>query len=172
MGYVPNKIHRIKLASDERSVLEDIRDHGSHKSSKFKRALALLLADESDAGPAMKDAEISKSINVSIPTLQRLRKRCCEVGPLGALEAKPRETPPREIKITGEVQAHITQIACSKPPQGHARWTLSLIAQKLVEIEVVDSIGRSSICMVLKKANLNLGSKNNGASHQNKTRLS
>ena len=154
---MPNKIHRIKLASDERSILQDIRDRGSHKSSKFKRALALLLADEGKEGPAMKDSEISKNINVSIPTLQRLRKRCCEVGPIGALEAKPRETPPRQIKITGEVEAHITQIACSDPPQGHVRWTLSLIAKKLVEIEVVESIGQSSISMVLKKANLNLG---------------
>jgi len=169
MGGVPAKIHRIKLSSDERSALEEIRDSGSHKSTKFKRSLALLLSDEGPHGPAMKDAEIAKNTGMKVVTLERLRKRCCEVGPLGALEPKQRETPPREIKITGEVEAHITRLACSQPPEGHAIWTLSLIAQKLVEIEVIESISRSSVSLVLKKANLNLGAKKGGVSHLKKT---
>ena len=87
-------------------------------------------------------------------TVERLRKRCCEVGPLGALLPKPRETPPREIKITGEVEAHITQLACSEPPEGQARWTLTLLAERLIEIEVIDSISRTSVALVLKKSQL------------------
>lgn len=169
MKGVPAKKYRIKLDSDERSELEKIRDQGSHKSLKYKRAFALLLSDEGSQGPAMKDSEVGFATGMSRSTLERLRIRCCEVGPIGALESKPRETPPREIKITGEVEAHITRIACSKPPEGAARWTLKLIANKLVEIEVIDSIGRSSVHLVLKKANLSLGSRKAGASHRKKT---
>jgi hypothetical protein len=87
---------------------------------------------------------------------------------LGALLGKPRKTPPREIKITGEVEAHITQLACSEPPEGQVRWTLTLLAQRLIEIEVIDSISRTSVALVLKKVNLNLGGKRGGASHQKK----
>lgn len=166
---MPAKKYRIKLASDERRSLEKIRNHGFHKSKKFKRTQALLLCDEGQEGPAMKDHDVSPLVGMSPSSLERLRKRCCEVGPLGALESKPRETPPREIKVTTDVQAHITRLACSAPPKGQARWTLSLIAEKLVEIEVIDSIGRTSISMVLKKANLNLGVKKGGAFHPKKT---
>ena len=86
-----------------------------------------------------------------------------------ALARKPRATPGRKIKITGEVQAHITQLACTKPPAGHARWTLKLLASHLVEIEVIESISHQSVGTVLKKVNLNHGGRNAGASHPNKT---
>jgi hypothetical protein len=169
---MPAKKYRIKLTEDERNSLEEIRDYGSHKSTKFKRALTLLLCDEGPDGPAHTDAEIHKITAMKPATTERLRKRCCEVGPQGALLAKPRKTPPREIKITGEVEAHITQLACSEAPEGHARWTLTLLADKLVEIEVIDSISRTSVALVLKKVNLNLGDKKGGVFHQKRTHLS
>ena len=166
---MPAKIYRIKLSSDERTSLEAIRDRGSHKSSKYKRAVALLLCDESPGGSAMKDADISANLGVRIITLERLRKRCCEVGPVEALERLPRKTPPREIKVTGEVEAHITRIACTQPPEGCERWTLALIAEEIVELEVLESISRTSVGKVLKKVNSNLGSKKVGASHLKRT---
>lgn len=169
MGCVPAKLYRIKLASDERHALEEIRDQGTQKARKFKRALALLLADEGPHGPAKKDADIVTTTGLSSTSLERLRKRCCEVGPLAALDPKPREKGPREIKITGEVEAHITRLACAQPPEGRTRWTLSLIAEKLIEIEVIDEISRTSVATVLKKANLNLGVKKDGAFHQKET---
>ena len=165
---MPAKIHRIKLSQDERSQLESVRKKGSHKAAKFKRALALLLTDEGEHGAASKDADIALATGFHVNTIERIRKRCCEVGPIEALESKPRETPPREIKITGEVEAHITQIACSEPPKGAVRWTLQLIADRLVEIEVIDSVSHTSVGLVLKKANLNLGDKNAGVLHQKK----
>lgn len=157
MREVPAKIYRIKLASDERSALEEIRDHGSNKSARFKHALALLMCDEGIDGPALKDSEIATAIGTKVITVERLRKRCCEVGPLEAIERKKRETGPREIKLTGEVEAHITRLACSNPPEGHTRWTLGLIAGKLVELQVVESISRPSVGKVLKKANSSRG---------------
>jgi len=164
MRGVSLKIYRIKLSSEERSELEEIRSKGTHKASKFKKASALLLADESEEGPSKKDTEIAQAIGFNHVTIERLRKRCCEVGPLGALEPKPRKTPPREIKITGEVEAHISLLACSKPPEGEARWTLKLLAKRLVEIEVIDSISHTSVGLVLKKVNSNPGGKNAGVS--------
>ena len=157
MREVPAKKYRIRLASDERSDLEEIRDRGSNKSARFKRALALLMCDEGTDGPALKDSEIATAIGAKVLTIERLRKRCCEVGPLDAIERKTREIGPRKIKITGEVEAHITRLACSDPPEGRARWTLELIAGKLVELEVVESISRPSVGKVLKKANSSHG---------------
>ncbi len=166
---MPAKLHRIKLSEDERNELKAIRDQKHGKANRIKRAIALLLADEGTLGPAQKDAEICRSIGFTPRTIERLRERCCEVGPLGALSHKPRETPAREIKITGEVEARITQLACSQPPTGHARWTLRLLANRLVEIEVIESSSHQSVATVLKKVNSNRGDRNAGASRPSKT---
>jgi hypothetical protein len=166
---VPAKLHRIKLSESERHELEAIRDQKRSKGSNIMRALALLLSDEGPHGPSMKDASIQSHTGISIRNLERLRLRCCEVGPLAALTRKPRATPGRKVKITGEVQARITQLACTEPPDGHARWTLKLLASHLVEIEVIESISHQSVGTVLKKVNSNHGDKNAGAYHPRKT---
>lgn len=101
--------------------------------------------------------------------LEALRRRCCEVGPVAALARKPRATPGREVTITGDVHARITQLAYSKPPAGNARWTLRLLARHLVEIEVIETISHQSVGTVLKKANSSHGGRNAGASHPSKT---
>lgn len=165
---MPAKLHRIKLSEDERRELESIRDKKRGKTNNVMRAVAMLLSDQGPHGPGLKDTDIHQTTGIAPRTLERLRKRCCEVGPLGALERKPRETPGREIKITGEVQARITQLACSKPPAGNARWTLRLLANHLVEINVIESISHASVGTVLKKVNLNHGGRNAGASHPSK----
>jgi hypothetical protein len=157
MREVPAKIYRIKLASDERAALEEIRDRGSNKAARFQHALALLMCDEGADGPASKGSEIATATGTKVLTVERLGKRCCEAGPLEAIERKKRETGPRETKLTGEVEAHITRLACSDPPEGQTRWTLALIAGKLVGLEVVESISRPSAGKVLKKANSSHG---------------
>ena len=166
---MPAKSHRIKLSEIERRELEAIRDQKCGKSSRALRAVALLLSDEGSAGPALKDAEVRLATGMTPSTLERLRIRCCQVGPLGALEHKRREKPPREIKITGEVQARVAQLACSSPPVGHARWTLRLLADHLVEIEVIDAISHQSISTILKKTGSSPGNRNAGASRPNRT---
>lgn len=169
---MPAKLHRVKLSENERHELEAIRDRKRGKPQHIMRAVALLLADEGALGPALKDADIYQTTGMIPRNLERLRKRCCEVGPLAALERKPRETPGREIKITGEIEARITQLACSEPPAGHARWTLRLLADHLVEIEVIESISHQSVGTVLKKANLSHGDRNAGVSRPSKMPLS
>lgn len=169
---MPAKLYRIKLTEDERQELEVIRDNRRGQASKALRASALLMADEGPLGPCFTDARISIATGLAPRTIERLRERCCEVGPLGALERKAREKPPVERKITGEVEARIIQLACSKPPEGHARWTLRFLAKHLVEIGVIESISHQAVGTVLKKANLNLGDSNAGASRPRRTLLS
>ena len=162
---MPAKIYRIKLTAEETQTLKSICNKGSHKALKFKRANILLLADEA-SGERRKDSEISSLTGCSIRTIERLRKLCCEVGALATLQAQPRE--PRVSKITGEVEAHITQLACSKPPAGQARWTLRVLASKAVELDIIESISHRTVGEVLKKAKLNLGESKDGVSHQQK----
>jgi hypothetical protein len=154
---VPAKIHRIKLSKFERGELEVIRDQKRGKTAKAISAVALLLSDEGLHGPALVDREIHGITGLAVRTIERLRERCCEVGTLEALQRKPRATPGREIKITGEVKARITQLACSRPPAGNARWTLRLMADHLVELEVIESISHQSVGTVLKKVNSSRG---------------
>lgn len=163
------KIYRIKLSEDERRELESIRDRGSLKAKTFKKALALLLCDEGHLGPALADEAICRVVGMSPSSVLRLRQRCCETGPLGALVAKLRDKPAREIKVTGEIEARITQLACSKAPEGSARWTLRLLAEHLVEIEVIESISHTTVGLVLKKVRSNPGGRKDGASRQSKT---
>lgn len=164
-----NKVYRIKLSEDERRELEMIRDRGSLKAKTFKKALAILLADEGPLGPALADEAIRPIVGMSPSSVLRLRQRCCETGPLGALVPKLREKPAREIKVTGEIEARITQLACSKAPEGAARWTLRLLANHLVEIAVVESISHTTVGLVLKKARSNPGGRKDGVSRPSKT---
>ena len=169
------KLYRIKLSEVERLELETIRDQGSRKAKIFKKVLALLLCDEGPTGPAFADSEILPVVAISPSSLMRLRQRCCEVGPLGplgAVVAKVRDKPAREAKVTGEVEARITQLACSRPPQGSARWTLRLLAGHLVEIKVIESISHSTVGLVFKKVPSNLGGRNAGVSRPSRTRRS
>lgn len=159
-----DKIYRIKLSEDERRELEAIRDRGSLKAKTFKKALALLLCDEGAFGPALPDEEICRVVAMSPSTVLRLRQRCCETGPLGAIVARLRDKPARKIKVTGDIEARITQLACSKAPEGAARWTLRLLADHLVEIEVIESISHTTVGLVLKKARSSPGGRKGGAS--------
>jgi len=151
IGCVPAKKYRIKLSQAERKELEAIVDRGTHSSIKYKRAMALLLSDESDSGPARSDREIEEVTRMRQRTVERLRKRCHIVGPLEALERVPRARPPVESKITGEIEAKLVQIACSEAPDGVSKWTLSLIAEEAVRLEIINSISRASVGNVLKK---------------------
>jgi len=118
MGRVPAKIYRIKLTIAERKSLELIRDKGSHRSQAYKRAMILLLSDENNNSPCKTDEGISEILGVSHRTVERLRVRCSEVGALESLKSKP--YPPRTdlLKVTGKLEASITQIACSEAPDG------------------------------------------------------
>ena len=121
----------------------------------------------------MTDLEASAGSGLTVRSIERLRARACEVGPLGALERKQqRESPPVAAKITGEVEARMIQIACSEVPEGCDRWTMQMIADRLIELEIVESISDESVRTTLKKTTLNPGSRSAGASRRKRMRPS
>lgn len=151
------KIYRIKLSSEERLELEQLSGKRNAAAHRVQKARALLLCDESEAGKGLKDPEIVDQIGIPLRTLQRLRQRCCEVGPLQALERKKQDRISRRRKLDGEGQARLTTLACSDPPEGSNKWTLRLLADKLVELDVVESISHQTVGTELKKTRSNRG---------------
>lgn len=149
------KVYRIKLSAGERRSLEKLSRSQTAAAHKVTKARALLLCDESRTGPGLKDSEVTSKTGIKPATLERLRRRCCDVGPLDALERKVQAN--RARKFTGEVEARLVTLACSEPPEGCARWTLQLLADKLVELKVVDYITDEAVRRQLKKTNLSLG---------------
>lgn len=152
------KIYRIKLSNQERTELEQLINSPRKVAAlKVTKARSVILADESEQGAALSDHEIMKATGIKSATLSRLRRRVCEVGPMEALERIKQTTVSRKKIVDGEVEAKLTQIACSEAPDGRKRWTLRLLADRLVELEIVESISHETVRDALKKTNSNLG---------------
>ena len=152
------KKYRIKLSSEERSDLNElINSNRKIAALKLLKARAILLADEGDEGEAFTDLKIVEVLGIKPITLVRLRERVCEVGPLEALERKKQEKPSRSKVLDGEAEARLVQIACSEAPEGYSRWTLRLLAERLVELEIVGGVSHEAVRQTLKKMKLNLG---------------
>ena len=152
---MPAKKYRVFLSDKERKYLRKLVNTGVDKARKLTRARILLLTDESPSGLSNKDKEIMGSLGVCARTVAATRERFVEEGIEGALNEKPRSGRPREF--TGREEAKLTLIACSDPPEGRNRWSVRLLADKLVEMEVVDSISRESVRKYLKKGQSNHG---------------
>ena len=154
------KKYRINLIDQEREELERLIRSRSPKSQQVKRAYILLASDESGE-KCWTDSQISSTYGVTLRMVERLRKRLCEDGLAIALYGKPRPVN-REKVLTGEVEAHLISLRCSDPPEGYARWTLHLLADKMVELHYVEHISHESVRQLLKKTNLSLGGSNPG----------
>ncbi len=165
---MPAKKYIVELMPKERESLEHLRKKGRVQPYRRTRAEILLLADQSSGGPAWKDEDIAQAVGVSQRTVEKVRQRLVEQGFEAALERKKRETPPVAPKLTGDKEARIIALACSPAPNGRARWTLELLAEKLVELKCFDSISPTSIATVLKKMNFSLTGKSAGAFRRNK----
>ena len=150
-----SKKYRVFLNGKKRSDLKRLVNTGTEKARKLTRARILLLSDESPSGPSKKDKEIMEALGVCARTVAITRQRFTEGDIEGALNEKPRSGRPREF--TGREEAKLTLIACSEPPEGCNRWSVRLLADKLVELEVVDSISRESVRKYLKKGMSNRG---------------
>jgi transposase len=156
------KKYRVKLSKEQRELLEELTSKGTMKVRAYKRAQILLLADEAQGTSRKSDKQIAEQVQTSTATVQRVRQRYVETGLDGALTEKPRSgAPPR---ISSHQRAQITSLACSEPPEGYGRWSLRLLATKLVELELIDQISHDSVDRVLKKMNLSLTSNDNGVS--------
>ena len=141
--------HKVELTSEERQTLETIVHKGHHSALKLMRAHILLKADSK--GPAWIDAQIAEAFGCHAPTVYNVRKRFATQGRLAALERKPQVRPSRLSKLDGQGEARLIALCCSEPPQGFSRWTLRLLADKLVELQVVESISPEGVRQILKK---------------------
>ena len=145
----------IHLSKEDRQELETLIRSGESSARTQTRARILLLTDE-DQKKKKGAKEIASALLCSMPTVTNIRKKFSEGGLEKALYDKPR--PGAVPKITGEIEAQLTLLACSAPPEGRSRWTLQLLADKLVELKLVDSISDVAVMHRLKKMNLSLGS--------------
>ena len=146
-----NKKYIVRLEVDERQQLERLVSVGKGAARKLTRARVLLQADEGEGGPAWPDVRIVEALGVSVGTVENLRKRLVEEGLSVALEGKRPVPRPRMRKLDGEKEAKLIAVACSAPPEGRAHWTLRLLADRLVELEVVDTISYETVRQTLKK---------------------
>jgi transposase len=163
---------RVTLTPEEREQVEAITKKGKHESRMVLLARALLLCDAGQSNLPWTTADICKALGMSARTVERLKKRFVEDGLDHALERKSVDISTREIKFDGSFEARITALACSEAPEGRSRWTVRLLAEKAVELNIVDSVSPMTIQRALKKTNLNLTKRNTGKSRQRVTAVS
>ena len=156
------KKYIVELSQSERNELSNLIKIGKGGHEKITRAYILLRSDTGQWGEGWKDQQISEAYNVSLRKIERTRQRLVEEGFGSSLNRKVAiSTRPR--KIDGDAEAHLIALCCGEPPTGQARWTLQLLADKMVELNYVDSITAEGIRKNLKKMNLSLGKRKNGA---------
>ncbi len=151
------KLYRVSLTQDEREHLLGVTRRGKSTGRKVKRALILCKADE-----GLTDRQVAEALLVGPATVSRVRQRFVEGGLQRALDDLPR--PGQRRKLDGKQEAHLVAVACSAPPEGHARWTLQLLADQAVKLELTGSISRETVRQVLKKTNSSRGGRRSGAS--------
>lgn len=145
------KIFVVRLPDEERERLLALVKAGKSSALKLARARVLLKADQQERGPAWTDAEIADALEVSSKTVFNIRRKWVEQGLEATLERKRPDAPAKPRKLNGEVEAKLAATCCGPPPEGRVKWTLRLLADKLVELEVVDSISPETVRQALKK---------------------
>lgn len=151
------KKYLVELTEDERAELVSLIRGGRESVRKVKRALVLLAVDDGD-----KDEVIAGKVRVSAGTVARIRQRFAEEGLQSALSERPR--PGKAHMLDGRQEAYMFALACSEAPEGHAKWTLRLLANRLVELEIVESISHHTVARMLKRGSSNRGNASSGAS--------
>jgi len=153
---MPAKIYKVTLEKDEREELAALVNKGKGNARRMRRARILLMADEAQENGGWKDADIAKALSASVRTVERTRQKCVEAGIEAALNhTRPKKTH-RKI-LDGEAEARLVQLACSEAPDGREDWTMQLLADKLIELEVVETVSRETVRTTLKKMNSSLG---------------
>lgn len=151
-----NTKYVVRLSEEERATLEAIVNRGKVAATKRRRAQILLKADAGAEGSGPTNEHVAEALDVGRATVNRVRKAYVEQGLDLALQRKPRSRH-RSRKLNGQQEAHLIALACGPAPAGRARWTLRLLADRLVELEIVDAIGKETVRQTLKKTNSSLG---------------
>lgn len=155
--------YRVTLTAEERAELECLVSVGKAAARKITHARILLLADTS-AGKAHIDEDIVTALGVGLRTVERVRKRLVTEGFQAALDHKPQPPRPDKIKIKGDLEQKLIQLACSDPPEGRCHWTLQLLADEMVVLGLIDTVSIETVRKALKKTTLSRGSLRLGAS--------
>ncbi len=145
------KVYRVTLTADERADLEALIRKGTGAAQKLARARILLKADQGTDGPAWPDERIADALDVAVRTVGNIRQRFVEGGLAGALGRKPQCRPSKVRLLDGRAEAHLIALACSEPPAGRAYWAPQLLADRLVELRVVETISADTVGRALKK---------------------
>lgn len=145
------KVFVVRLSQEEREQLLALVKAGKASALKLVRARILLKADQQGRGPAWSDAEIADALEVSFKTVFNIRRKWLEDGLEAVLERKQQDAPSKPRKLDGKAEAKLVATCCGPPPKGRAKWTLRLLAAKLVELEAVDSISPETVRQALKK---------------------
>ena len=145
------KKYKVTLTAEERQALQALVSKGKAPAKKLMHARILLKADAAAEGPAWTDDRIAEAVAVHRRTVEHVRQRFVEQGLEAALVRKQQDRPSRERKLDGVGEARLIALACSQPPRGRAAWTLRLLADQLVELEIVDTISTETVRQVLKK---------------------
>ena len=161
--------HVVKLSGAERAQLEELTRKGTCSARCQVRARILLHADSGKRGSGWPDGRIAEAVGCCEHLCWRVRKQYAEQGLDAVLTRKQRMTPPVAPIFDGEKEAKLIALACSSAPAGHARWTLRLLEEKVVELKIVECASDNTIGRVLKKASSSPIARNNGLSRQNKT---
>jgi transposase len=149
------KKYKVWLTECDRRELEQITRRGKHPAATVKRANILLNLDENQ-GAVKQQVEIAAQLSTTTATIYTVSKQYVEAGLQATLSRRVREKPPRQPIATGEVEAKIIALACSEPPEGRSRWTLRLLEEKVVELQIVEAISDNTIGRLLKKHHLSL----------------
>lgn len=155
---MPAKKYIVQLSKTERQNLSSLVKTGKAAAYKRQRAQILLKADVGPEGPGLKDSDIVTSIDASLRTVERTRQRLVEQGLEKALEREVRKRS-KNPRLDGEQQAHLVALVCSEPPEGRNRWSLKLLASKMVALNHVDSVSPETIRQVLKKRSQTLAAQ-------------
>ena len=144
------KRYVVKLSSEEREQLEKMVKHGREAAYRRRHAEVLLLVDEGPSGPGLFDRDVAERTGFTRRTIELIRERCVTEGLVCALERK-KQSRSRPLKLDGDGEARLVSLACSEAPEGYARWSLQMLADQLVALEIVDSISHECVRQVLKK---------------------
>lgn len=148
---MPKKKWIVELDDSERDELLAMINKGKAAAWKIKRARILLKADVGKSGPGWKDQQIVEALETNRTMVERVRRKLVEDGFDTVFTRKKRTAPPNEPIFDGEKEARLIALACSTPPKGHARWSIRLLAEKVVELEIVETVHHNTVGRVLKK---------------------
>lgn len=160
--------YRVTLTKNEREELEDICRSGKNSSKQFLYSRILLLSDAGEWGPAWKVGDVAEAMGVSSRMIEHLKEKFVEHGLQATLERKPYEQTNRQPKFDGSFEAHLVALACVNAPEGRIRWTVRLLADKVIELNMAPKISHMSIHRILKKTNCSLIEANTGKFHRSK----